>query len=179
MTNRTSEFASDACCGDGDEGGGNAPSHERCVCQCYAPTCSHYLCAVCGVAVPWHKNLMITNPTISGRFCNSCIDVEAAYHGTRFVTTNVASVSLDGVAGEIGTRTHLPVATRRTVRSVSHTTIRPWVSYYPSHTRHGACVHATPGSDLPRTSHHRLTAKVPRPAMCINTKHDPDRILYL
>jgi hypothetical protein len=36
---------------------------------------------VCGVAVPWHKNLMIANPTIAGRFCDGCVDVEAAYHG--------------------------------------------------------------------------------------------------
>jgi hypothetical protein len=36
---------------------------------------------VCGVAVPWRKDLMIANPTIAGRFCDGCVDVEAAYHG--------------------------------------------------------------------------------------------------
>jgi hypothetical protein len=36
---------------------------------------------VCGVAVPWHKDLMIANPSIAGRFCNGCVDVEATYHG--------------------------------------------------------------------------------------------------
>ena len=79
MTRRTSESNSDTCCG---EAGGvrTAPAHERRVCQCHAPTCTNYLCAVCGVAVPWHKNLMIANPTIAGRFCDGCVDVEAAYH---------------------------------------------------------------------------------------------------
>lgn len=66
----------DVCCGKQD-----APPHELRVCQCYAPTCTNYLCAVCGVAVAWHKNLMIVNPTISGRFCNDCVNIEAAYHG--------------------------------------------------------------------------------------------------
>lgn len=70
------ESALDACRGRGD-----APPHELRVCQCYAPTCTRYLCAVCGVAVPWHENLMIANPTISGRFCDECVNVEAAYHG--------------------------------------------------------------------------------------------------
>jgi hypothetical protein len=31
--------------------------------------------------VEWHRDLMIVNPTISGRFCNSCVEVEASYHG--------------------------------------------------------------------------------------------------
>jgi hypothetical protein len=74
---RESEF--DTCRGEVD--GGDTPAHERRVCQCHAPMCTNYLCAVCGVAVPWHKNLMIANPTIAGRFCNDCVDVEAAYHG--------------------------------------------------------------------------------------------------
>ncbi len=78
---KTNESASDLCCGEADEVVSNAPPHERLVCQCYAPTCSNYLCAVCGVAVPWRENLMIANPTISGRFCDGCVDVEATYHG--------------------------------------------------------------------------------------------------
>ncbi len=56
-------------------------SHERRVCPCYAPACRNFLCATCGVAAPWHKRLMIVNPTIAGRFCADCVDVEAAYHG--------------------------------------------------------------------------------------------------
>ena len=70
----------DTCCGEA-RGVRTAPPHKRRVCQCHAPTCANYLCAVCGVSVPWHKNLMIANPTIAGRFCGGCIDVEAAYHG--------------------------------------------------------------------------------------------------
>lgn len=34
--------------------------------SCHAPTRAHYLCTVCDVAVPWHKNLMIakTDPPL-------------------------------------------------------------------------------------------------------------------
>lgn len=81
MTSRANDRDSDTCRGDLVEKGGNVPPHESRVCQCYAPPCVNYLCAVCGVAVPWHKDLMIANPSIAGRFCNGCVDVEAAYHG--------------------------------------------------------------------------------------------------
>ena len=91
---RDEQDDSDTCCGDVDGGGGNAPPHESRVCQCYAPTCTNYLCAVCGTAVPWHRDLMIANPTISGRFCASCVDIEAAYHNLSVEEMHACRASL-------------------------------------------------------------------------------------
>jgi hypothetical protein len=59
---------------------------------------------------------------------NSCSDGDPSDKSPRFVTTNVASVSLDGVAGEIGTgsdRRSLWTASSWSTRSVMSRTAPP------------------------------------------------------
>lgn len=108
-----SEF--DTCCGKDIGDGDEAPAHERRVCQCYAPACTNYLCAVCGVIVAWRRDLMIVNPTISGRFCTSCVDVEAAYHGLSIEEMRAcrARLRIKRIAADLSTRgTPLPQGAR-------------------------------------------------------------------